>query len=240
MSKSLVFITGANSGVGLETARVFATAGYPVLAISRDISKIESLNLPNLICKSVDVRNERSVSEVVAETQKQHGPIDLLFANAGIALLGNPVDQEPNQWKEIIDTNVMGVLNCVNCVLKDMVKKQSGTIAFMGSVSGNRNYKDHAIYGATKAFVSSFAESLHNSVNQFGVRSLIINAGIVETNLLDRIKDKRALKSYATGKKWIGGGLEPKVIADLLLSSYEMPKTINLHELTVLPTKQNL
>ena len=150
------------------------------------------------------------------------------------------MDQEPNQWKEIIDTNVMGVLNCVNCVLKDMVKKQSGTIAFMGSVSGNRNYKDHAIYGATKAFVSSFAESLHNSVNQFGVRSLIINAGIVETNLLDRIKDKRALKSYATGKKWIGGGLEPKVIADLLLSSYEMPKTINLHELTVLPTKQNL
>ena len=87
-----------------------------------------------MICKSVDVRNERSVSEVVAETQKQHGPIDVV-ANAGIALLGNPVDQEPNQWKEIIDTNVMGVLNCVNCVLKDMVKKQSGTIAFMGSVS---------------------------------------------------------------------------------------------------------
>ena len=69
---------------------------------------------------------------------------------------------------------------------------------------------------------------------------MIINAGIVETNFVDRVTDKRALQNYKTGKKWIGSGIEPKVIAELLLKAYEMPNTVNLHELTVLPTRQNL
>ncbi len=127
--KPLVAVTGASSGIGEATARAFSAAGHPVLLMARRIDRLEGLGLPDAVCRKVDVRDRGAIAAAVAEAEALHGPVDLMFCNAGIARLGDIGRQDPAEWDEMIDINVKGVMNSVHAVLNGMMARRAGTAA---------------------------------------------------------------------------------------------------------------
>ena len=138
----LVVITGASSGIGKATALRFSKAGYALLLLARRIDKLEELNLPNTLCRKVDVTDLASFQAAVSEAEAKFGPVDLLVNNAGIMLLGNAITQNPIEWQQMLNVNVMGVLNGVKVVLEGMVKRNNGTIVNISSIAGRKTFPD--------------------------------------------------------------------------------------------------
>ena len=108
--KKLVAITGASSGIGEATARAFAREGHPLLLMARRLERLEALGLPNSLCKAVDVRNRGQIDAALAEAEARFGPTDLLVNNAGLMQLGKISDQDPNEWQNMVDINVVAPL----------------------------------------------------------------------------------------------------------------------------------
>lgn len=125
MSKPLIVITGASSGFGAEIAKLFNADGFPMLLLGRRTDKIKALPLDftNVLVESVDVTDKTSFENAITKAEKKYGKTDLLVNNAGIMLLGNILNQDPAEWKQMMDTNVLGVLNGMQIVLPQMVER---------------------------------------------------------------------------------------------------------------------
>ena len=149
MTKPLAVITGASSGIGEATAKVFSEAGYPTLLLARRIEIMESFNLKNSICKKVDVR-DRDALVAAVRSRSNLRPTDMMFNNAGVARLADISTQDPNEWDEMIDVNTKGVMNGIYAVMSDMKARKSGTIVNMSSIAGRKVYEDHTVYCGTK------------------------------------------------------------------------------------------
>jgi len=138
--KPLVAITGASSGIGAATAKIFSASGYPLLLMARRKENLEALNLPDTVYHKVDVNNEDEICAAVCAAEKVYGPVDCLVNNAGILYLGQSWDQDPAEWREMIQTNIMGVLNGIHAVLKDMMARKTGTIINISSLAGRKTF----------------------------------------------------------------------------------------------------
>lgn len=120
-SKPLVVITGASSGIGEACAKAFFEAGYPLLLLARRLDRLHALNLhPDVICAQVDVTNGTQFKEAIDKAVEKYGPVDCLVNNAGVMISGKAHTQTPDEWQRMIDTNLMGVLNGIHCVLPSM------------------------------------------------------------------------------------------------------------------------
>lgn len=104
--KKLIVVTGASSGIGREIAKKFSNNGHPVLLLARRLEKMEELNLPNSLCKSVDVTNLEMVREAIKEAEQKFGKVDCLINCAGMMLLGHPQEQNFDEWNDMIDLNI--------------------------------------------------------------------------------------------------------------------------------------
>ena len=144
--KKLVVITGASSGIGKAIAEKMSEMGHPLLLLARRVEQMEALNLPNTICKKVDVTNLESIKETIAEAEAVYGKTDCMINNAGVMLLGETATQNPEEWQAMFDVNVKGLLNGMNAVLQDMKKRQEGTIINISSVAGRKIFDNHAVY----------------------------------------------------------------------------------------------
>jgi NADP-dependent 3-hydroxy acid dehydrogenase YdfG len=238
MNKPLIAITGASSGIGYEIAKVCAEQGHPLLLMARRVEPMLELGIKNSVCRSVDVRDRKAIVEAVKEAEAKFGPIDMMVANAGLARLANVLRQDPDEWDEMIDINVRGVLNTVRSVMRQMAERKSGSLVIMGSVAGAKCYPDHTVYGATKAFVRSLSASLRETLADSNVRVIHLSPGITETNVLSAVTDEKTLAAYQRGVKWIGGGLDASIIAKHLYIAYSMPQDVNVQEISLAPTRQ--
>jgi NADP-dependent 3-hydroxy acid dehydrogenase YdfG len=238
MKKALIAITGASSGIGHEIAKICAAKHHPLLLMARRVEPMLELGIENSICRSVDVRDRNAIAEAVKEAEAKFGPVDMMVANAGVARLADVLSQDPNEWEEMIDINVRGVLNTVHSVFKQMAERKSGSIVIMGSVAGDKSYSDHTVYGATKAFVRSLSTSLRETLAESNVRLIHLSPGITETNILSSVTDKKTFAKYQRGVKWIGGGLDPSNVAELVYMAYSMPQSVNVQEISLSPTRQ--
>lgn len=128
MPKRLIIITGASSGIGEATARLFASRGYPLLLIARRLDRLEALDLPDTLCRKVDVTDRAALLAAVAEAEARFGPADAIINNAGVMLLGDMTEQPPQEWDRMLDVNVKGLLNGIHAVVKGMVSRRHGTI----------------------------------------------------------------------------------------------------------------
>src|SRR5699024_674845 len=110
--KKLIVITGASSGFGAEMAKLFNADGFPLLLLGRRTEKIEELELSGeVMIRHADVTDQEELSNAIKEAESVYGPVDLLVNNAGVMLLGNVWKQSAKEWKTMLDTNVLGVLN---------------------------------------------------------------------------------------------------------------------------------
>ncbi len=196
MSKPLAVITGASSGIGEATAKKFSKSGYPVLLLARRLEKMEAFDLPNSMCRKVDVTDREAVVTAVNEAEKKYGPTDMLFNNAGLARLGDIANQDPYEWDEMININTNGVMNVIYAVMNNMKSRRQGTIVNMSSIAGRKVYPDHTVYCGTKYFVHAISESIRGYLAPYDVRVIVISPGIIETEVLSGVKDKNTSKEY--------------------------------------------
>lgn len=236
----LVVITGASSGIGKATALRLSQAGYSLLLLARRVDKLEELNLPNTLCRKVDVTDLTSFKAAIDEAEVKFGPVDLLVNNAGVMLLGNAITQNPQEWQQMLNVNVMGVLNGVQSVLANMVKRNHGTIVNISSIAGRKTFPDHAAYCATKFAVHALSENIRGEIAGSNVRMTIIAPGVVETELLSHTTSAAIIDGY---KEWkantIEQGLNPDDIARAIEFAYVQPQNVCIREIVIADTKQD-
>lgn len=120
-NKPLVVITGASAGIGEACAKVFSSAGHPLLLLARRLDRLNALKLPeNVICAQVDVSNGAQFKEAIEKAVEKYGPVDCLVNNAGVMIAGLAHTQKPEEWQQMIDTNLKGVLNGIHAVFPSM------------------------------------------------------------------------------------------------------------------------
>lgn len=237
--KPLVAITGASSGIGEETARAFSAAGHPVLLMARRLERMEALGLPDAVLRQVDVRDRAGIAAAVAEAEALYGPVDMMFANAGIARLGDIATQDPAEWDEMIDINTKGMMNAVHAVMAGMIARKHGTLVMMSSIAGRKIYPDHTVYCGTKYFVHAVSESLRGYLAPHDVRVIVLSPGIIDTEVLDHVTDPKTVAAYKANKAAIGGGIGADIVGELILNAYNLPQRAIVQEIVITPTRQS-
>lgn len=236
--KKLVVITGASSGIGKELSRRFSNEGHPVLMLSRRKLAMEELELPNCMCKSVDVTDLEAMGEAIKEAELVYGKTDLLINCAGLMLLGYPDQQKYSEWEQMIDVNVKGILTGTHFVLPDMIQRNTGTIMNISSIAGRKTFNDHSVYCGTKYAVHAITESMRKEAAPSNVRIIVIAPGVVETPLLSHTSNEDIKSNYNDWKKTIEGGLDAAKIADCVYFAYQMPQEVCVREIVIAKTKQ--
>lgn len=237
--KKLIVITGASSGIGAAMAKKFSDEGYPLLLLGRRIDKIESLNLPNTLCRKVDVLDVLSFQNAIQEAEDKFGSVDCLINNAGVMLLGHSETQELKEWDTMIDVNIKGLLNGIHLVLKNMITKNTGTIINISSIAGRKTFSYHSVYCGTKFAVHAITETMRQEVSQSNVRVTLISPGVVETELMSHTTNSEIVAGYNEWKKAMEKGLDPKNIADAAYFIYTQPQAVCIREIAIAPTKQD-
>lgn len=238
--KKLVVITGASSGFGFELAKEFSKEGYPLLLLARRLEKMEELNLPNSICKKVDVTDRNAFETAVREAEEIYGKTDLIINNAGVMLLGDVASQDASEWKTMLDVNVMGVMNGMQIVMNDMKSRKSGTIINLSSIAGIKAFANHGAYCAAKYGVTGLTEVVRGELSSYNVRVLSICPGAVGTELLSHTTDKSIKDGYNDWKESVGAiNITASDIAKTIKFAYEMPQSVSLRQIVIADTMQD-
>jgi 3-hydroxy acid dehydrogenase/malonic semialdehyde reductase len=240
----IVFVTGASAGIGEATARAFAAEGSKVLLCARRVERLERLareleqaHKVAVHAFGLDVRDQAEVERTVAGLPVEWRAVDVLVNNAG---LSRGLDKLPqglvDDWEEMIDTNVKGLLYVTRAVLPGMVERGRGHIINVGSIAGHEVYPAGNVYCATKFAVRALSKGLRLDLNGTPIRVSEIDPGMVETEF-SQVRfhgDKdRAAKVYQ--------GLAPLTgndIAQAAVWCATRPPHVNISEIVVMPTAQ--
>jgi NADP-dependent 3-hydroxy acid dehydrogenase YdfG len=237
-NKPLVMITGASAGIGRTTAKVFSKAGYPLLLLSRRAGLMEAIGLPNCVCAEADVRDREAVGAAIELGEARFGSVDCLINNAGVSRLSRLEEQDPEQWRDLIDINCVGVLNCMHAVMPAMKARRHGTIINVSSMAGRKVYPHHDVYGGTKHFVHAVTESARQTLSQFDVRAMTISPGVTKSDIEQTITNPNAYEFWSKGRDSMEGGLDADVVARTMLYAYELPQSVTLLEMSITATRQ--
>jgi NADP-dependent 3-hydroxy acid dehydrogenase YdfG len=232
-STSLVMITGASSGIGKALAVAFACEGNPLLLISRHIEPIAGLP-DSTVYRQADVADYAAVAAAVAAAEAQHGPVECLVNNAGMAD-ARPLDEvQPEDYARELDTNLKGVFNCSKAVLAGMRGRKSGTVINISSVSDRKTAPVALAYTASKYGVRAFGESLREAEAMNGIRVINIAPGYVRTNIhagmhisFDEYRARLGNPDFMTAEQ----------LADIVLFCWKQPPEICIRDLVVTPTR---
>jgi len=188
-----VIITGANRGIGLETALAFGRAGYMVFATMRNPGKAQFLkqkikeeSLPVTILQ-MDVDSDESVQKGISAVFRETGSVDVIVNNAGIERHGSIEELAIADFKAVMETNYFGVLRCIKAVLPQMRKNQKGCIINISSVSGRLSSSPLGPYAASKYALEAVSEALAQEVKPFNIRVAIVEPGIIDTDMAQNI-----------------------------------------------------
>lgn len=224
MSNPVVVITGALAGIGRATAVAFAKGGARVMISGRSEEAGRSL-LTELIAMGAsaeflraDVRSEADVRELVEGTVKRFGRLDIAINNAGTEGMPGPViEQTPESYTAMFDTNVLGVLLCMKHEMRVMLEQRSGSIVNISSTMGQRGGPNASLYTASKHAVEGLTKSAALEGAAAGVRVNAVAPGPVQTALLDRFTGNAERKAGMLKTVPMGRAGTPKEIADAIL-----------------------
>jgi 3-hydroxy acid dehydrogenase/malonic semialdehyde reductase len=244
LKDKIVFITGASSGIGAATALAFAAEGARLLLAARRASKLAEVASAALErgaaavhSISLDVRDRRAVQKAIDELPPEWAEIEVLVNNAGLSrgldklYMGNIDD-----WDEMIDTNVKGLLHVSRAVVPGMVVRGRGHVVNLGSTAGELTYPNAAVYCASKAAERAINDGLRQDLLGTPVRVTTIDPGMVETDFsLVRFHGdaKRAAKVYEGVV-----ALTPADVADAILWAVSRPAHVNVARILLTPVQQ--
>lgn len=186
--RKLAIVTGASSGIGLEIARLAAKDGYDLI-VAADTPFVEAgpaLKACGVKVEEVeaDLASKQGVEQLLGQVGDR--PVDVLVANAGHGLGHGFLDQSPDEWMHIIDTNVTGTLLLIQPIVQRMVDRGEGRVLITGSVAGHLAGSFQAVYNGSKAFIDSFAAALNDELRETNVTVTCLKPGATETEFFHR------------------------------------------------------
>ncbi len=239
----VAIVTGASSGIGHATALALAKAGAKVTIAARRVDRLKQLQ--NDITKiggqclvvPCDVTKRKDCQSLIDTTIKKWNRVDILINNAGIMPLSFVKNLKVDEWEQMVDVNLKGVLFCTAAVIPHMIAQNGGHIVNLSSVAGRIVFPSGSVYCATKFAVRAFSEGLRQELSTRNkIRVTTIEPGIVATELTNTITDK-SLESFVQHSKTIEA-LQSEDIANSIMFSLESPLRMNVNEITVRPTTQ--
>jgi len=244
IKNKVVVITGGSSGMGEATARYLAANGAKVVIAARRAERISALAAEitaaggTAIAVATDVTKRDDVKTLVDKAVETYGRIDVLINNAGVMPL-SPIEQlKIDEWDQMIDVNLRGVLHGIAAALPHMKAQKSGHIINTASVAGHKIFGASAVYSATKFAVRALSEGLRQEVKPYNIRTTIISPGAVKTELLDHISDKDV---QAANQVYVGQvGVSADSYAHLVAFVMSQPDDVDINEILFRPTAQEL
>ena len=240
--KPLAFITGATSGIGLETAKLFATHKINLVICGRRRQRLEALKkelsrYTKVFFLEFDVRDKNAVFEAVESLPEEFSNISILINNAGNAHGLHSIEEGVlDDWEAMMDINVKGLLYVSKAIMPRMIENKFGHIINIGSIAGKEVYPKGNVYCASKYAVDALNQGMRIDLNKYGIRVGAINPGLVETEFSEvRFKgDKERASDTYEGYQ----PLRPEDIADIIHFVVTRPYHVNIADLLVLPTAQ--
>jgi ribitol 2-dehydrogenase len=231
-------ITGAASGIGLETARTLIAVGAKVVLIDRAEERLKKLCAeigPNALPLVVDLLDGPQVSGMLPRILELGGRLDIFYANAGAYIGGAVAEGDPDAWDKMLNLNVNAAFRSVHAVLPHMIAQRSGDILFTSSVAGVIPVIWEPIYTASKHAVQAFVHSTRRQVAPHGVRVGAVLPGPVLTALLDDWPKAKMEEALANGSL-----MQPKEVAEAVLFMLTRQRNVTVRDLVILPSSLDL
>ena len=237
-----ILITGATSGIGLAAAKKLANKKNQLILCGRRRRKLDEISeelskSTNVLTLCFDVSNKNEVNRLLNDLPEQFSSVDVLINNAGNAHgLDTIQDGSLDDWDNMIDSNVKGLLYVSRVIIQKMIEQKCGHIINIGSLAGREVYEKGNIYCATKHAVNAISKAMRIDLNKTGIKVSEINPGLVETDFSNvRFKgdSDRAEKVYQGYK-----ALQADDIADIIEFVINRPSHVNIADILVLPQAQ--
>ena len=245
LQKKVVFVTGASSGIGRSTAACFAQQGANILLCARRIDSLQSLaqELSNAHhvkthAFQLDVRDRAAVEKAIQDLPNEWKYISVLVNNAGLSRGFEPLQEgSPDDWDEMIDTNVKGLLYVTRAVLPGMIDRREGHIINIGSIAGHFVYPKGNVYNASKFAVEALTQGMKLDLTGTPVRVTSVDPGLVETefSIVRFHGDKERADKVYKGMT----PLTPDDIADAVVWAATRPSHVNISTMILMPTDQS-
>jgi len=239
----VVVITGASSGLGEATARLLSAQGASVVLGARHADRIQALadeltgNGGKALAIPTDVTHYDQVKTLVDAAVQAYGRVDVMINNAGLMPLSPLERLKIDDWNQMIDVNIKGMLYGIAAALPYMKQQKAGHIINVSSVAGHKVRPGNAVYAATKAAVLSISEGLRQEVKPYNIRTTVISPGAVATELPNSVTEpdiaEIAQKSYEIA-------IPADSFARAVAFAMSQPEEVDVNEILFRPTRQEL
>ncbi len=244
LQNQIILITGASSGIGTACARIFAGAGAKLILAARRLERLQQLAdtlnkdfSTEIHLLQLDVRDRSAVESAISTLPPSWSDIDILINNAGLSRgLDKLHEANFQDWEDMIDTNVKGLLYVSRYVVPGMVSRDRGHLVNLGSIAGHQTYPGGNVYCATKAAVRAISEGLKQDLLGTRVRVTSVDPGMVETEFSEvrfHGDSERAKKVYQ--------GVTPLTaddVADVIFFCVTRSPHVNINEVVLMPVDQ--
>ncbi len=235
----VAIITGASRGIGLATATKFAREGASLLLVSRsepllkEISEnLETMYSIKAVAVPADLTKPGEIEGVFNVVKENFGRLDILVNNAGRGIFNYIENGSPEEWKEVIDLNLTGLIHCTHLAVKMMIPQRNGHIVNISSVAGRIGIPGWSVYCATKWAVIGFSESIRKELLKYNIRVTVVEPGVVRTewgeNMPEEWKTQRAAMC----------ALKPEDIAEAIYYAVTCPDYVSVNEILIRPSEQ--
>lgn len=238
MTSKVILITGASSGIGAGIARELAKTDAVLLLGARREDRLAALaeelrfNGAEVEVKALDVTDRQSVEAFAAFALEKWGRIDVIVNNAGIMPLSPMASLKVDEWDQMVDVNIKGVLYGIAAVLPSMLTREAGHIINIASIGALAVSPTAAVYCATKFAVRAISDGLRQENSQ--LRVTCIHPGVVESELAGTITDPTAAEAM---KSYRAIALQPDAIGRAVRYAIEQPDEVDVNEIVVRPTR---
>lgn len=242
MKTTTALVTGATAGFGLAICKKLIKAGYKVIGTGRRAARLAELHSQlgnDFLPLTFDITDLEATKQALNQRPEGWQAVDLLVNNAGLALGLEPAHQaDLNDWAQMIDTNVKGLVNITRLVLPEMVARNHGHIINLSSIAGNYPYPGGNVYGGTKAFVTQFSLNLRADLAGTKIRVSNVEPGLCGGTEFSNVRfhgdDEKAAKVYENVQS-----VQPEDIANIVLWLNQQPEHVNINRIEVMPTAQS-
>ncbi len=236
-------VTGASSGIGEATAEALAAEGAAVVIAARREDRLTELvgriegDGGRTLSVSCDVTDKGQAHALIQRTEEEFGRVDILVNNAGVMLLSKVGKGLSDQWRQMFEVNVLGLLYATDAAIGVMKRQGSGHIVNVSSLAGRKVTRDTSgVYAGTKHAVGAISEGLRQELLEDNIRVTVVEPGAVETELTDHITDEEA-------KEGLSGLLSLEIlqaedVANAIAYAVTQPERVSVNEILIRPTQQ--
>lgn len=235
----VAIVTGASQGIGLACAKTLSAAGVHVVLVSRSAGRLQEAarSLPGRTAVlPADVGDPATSEAAVTLALERFGRLDLVLPNAGVYVGGNLADTDPAFIRQLVDTNVGGVMSLVRAALPHLVAQGRGDVLVTSSVSGHQDIWWEPVYSASKHAITSFVHGVRRQLAGTGVRVGAVAPGIVLNDLWSSGQAAGGVQREIDE----GRGITSEDVADAVMFMLTRPRHVTIRDLVVLPSAQEI